>query len=324
MSAESTPGARRAHSFALLGAMIATTMSAHVAADVVHRVQPGDTLASISQRYYGTVTREAVLVAANVLHAQTDASILPGMHIVVPAVSFYRVQQGDTWVRVAQQELGSATHAAYLAQINRGDFAVSPSAGAVLRIPYLLRYVVMDEEPLFEIARRFYGDRAQVQFILNFNHTSSSRLARGQHIVLPIADLLLRAEPVCENSAPLAAAANVQQRVDRDLPLLASLVAHGQYEEAVSLGARLAGAEGLSVAQRLALHRAMAEAYCALDRPDLAAESFRDALRADPTLQLDTRLTSPKMLEAFAIARGVGTARAVDPAPATARPDEAH
>ena len=71
-----------------------------------------------------------------------------------------------------QREIGSASRAGYLALVNHGNFLVpSPAPGTVLRIPYLLRYVVLDDQPLFEIARQFYGDRSAT---LAFSRTSSS------------------------------------------------------------------------------------------------------------------------------------------------------
>jgi LysM repeat protein len=314
----------RARTVACLLALLGFTRAPNAHADALHTVRSGETLASIAQRYYGDVAREATLVAANVLNAQANASLLPGMRIVVPSISYARVEPGDTWQRVAQRELGLQSRAAYLARVNSADLRVPPSPGAVLRIPYLLRYVVMDDEPLFEIARRFYGDRTQVQFILEFNRMSSSRLQRGQVLLVPLADLTLREEPVCESSAPLAGTSQAQRRIEQEIPALEALIAHGQYIEAIALGARLGSAGELSTAQRVAIQRVLAEAYCAVDRLDLAAEAFREALSVDRSLTLDPHTTPPKVLDAFNMARGLGSARTIAPAPPTARPDEAH
>jgi LysM repeat protein len=288
-------------------------------------VRQGETLASIAQRYYGEVSREATLVAANVLSAQINASIVPGIRIVVPSVSYYRVAVGDSWTHIAQRELGSASRATYLAQVNNGNMlAPGPAPGTVLRVPYLLRYVVLDEEPLFEIARRFYGDRSQVQFILEFNHLSSTRLQRGQLLLLPLPDLTLREEPHCEDSAQLADTNRAQREVDQQLPTLAALVLRGQYVETIALGSRLSATPNLSTAQRAAIYRAVAEAYCAVDRSDLGAEAFREVLAAEHGYTLDPRTSSPKLLEAFNAARGMGRTRTIAPAPPTARPEGAH
>ncbi|MEI8255383.1 MAG: LysM peptidoglycan-binding domain-containing protein [Deltaproteobacteria bacterium] len=294
------------------------------AADVVHQVRPGETLASIADHYYGDPAREALLVAANVLNAQANLSITPGMRIMIPSVGYYRVQPGDTWLHLAQREMGAGSRAPYLAQVNNANAMVPPAAGSVLRVPYLLRYVVLADELLVDIVRRYEGERVTVPFVLDFNHLSSSRMQRGQVVMLPMADLTLREEPVCESAAPLASANAVQRQVDHDIPALASLAAHGQYVEAVALGSHLARSGPLSVAQRVAVDRSLAEALSALDRADLAAEAFRDALEADHSLTLDENTTAPKVLEAFGIARGLGSVRQIAPAPATARPDSAH
>jgi LysM repeat protein len=293
-------------------------------ADVVHVVRHGDTLASIAQRYYGDVSREVILVAANALNVQSSAGIIPATRVIVPSVSYYRVRERDTWERIAFREFGSVLRAPYLAQLNREDVRVAPSVGAVVRIPYLLRYVTAeDAEPLFEIARRYYGDRAQARFVAEFNGLQSLRLQRGQVLLLPMPDLVLREEPACEAGPSLAAGARAQQQLEERMSTLASLVDHGQFVEALALGARLLGTTEVTSAQRLRIQLVLAESYVALDRVDLAAESLRDALTVQADLRLDETRYSPKMLDALAIARGQYATRAFAPAPPTARPDEA-
>lgn len=316
--------ARRSAMALTCGLLVSVTSTRRASADVVHQVRPGETLASIAEHYYGDSAREALLVAANVLNVQLNLSIVPGMRIMIPSVGYYRVQPGDTWLRLAQREMGAGSRALYLAQANSASALVPPAAGSVLRVPYLLRYVVLGDEQLADIVRRYEGERGTVPFVLEFNHLSSSRLQRGQVVMLPMADLALRQEPVCESMAPLASANASQRLVDHDIPALASLVAHGQYVEAVALGSHLAHAGPLSVTQRIAVDRSLAEALSALDRVDLAAEAFRDALDADHSLTLDENTTAPKLLEAFSIARGLGSVRQIAPAPPTARPDSAH
>ncbi|MDP3275445.1 MAG: LysM peptidoglycan-binding domain-containing protein [Deltaproteobacteria bacterium] len=293
-------------------------------ADVIHPVRSGDTLAAIAQRYYGDPSREVILVAANVLHLQSSVGILPGTSLVVPSVSYYRTRERDTWERIAQREFGTAARGAYLAEVNRGQLHVAPSPGAVVRVPYLLRYVVAEDgEALFEIARRFYGDRAQARFVTEFNRLTSMRLTRGQVVLLPMPDLLLREEPTCEGGPSLAQRAQSQREVQTRMATLASMTEHGQSIEALALGARLLGGAELSARQRAQLHRTMAHAYCALDRVDLAAESLRAAIEAQPDLALDEQRDPPRMLDALAIARGQYAQRAFSAAPPTARPDEA-
>jgi phage tail protein X len=326
----STPGlsftrAWRRSMSALLAITLVCAPVTSARADIVHTVRHGETLASLAQRYYGESSRELIVVAANALNVQASAGILPGTHVVIPSVSYYRVRERDTWERIAYREFGSAARAPYLAEVNRADVRVDPSPGAVVRVPYLLRYVVPeDAEPLFEIAQRFYGDRAQTRFITEFNRLASMRLQRGQVLLLPMADLTLREEPVCEGGPSLAQTARAQRELENRAVALRSMIDHGQYVEALSLGSRLLGGADVSETQRARVQRMLAEAFCALDRVDLAAEALRDVLRVQPDLRFDEVSMPPRMMDALAIARGQYAARAFSPAPSTARPDEAH
>lgn len=293
-------------------------------ADVVHVYTRGETLAQLSERYYGTVAHEAVLVAANFLQVQQSPTLQTGVHLVIPSVSYHRVVLGETWERLAQRQMGNPRHGAWLATHNGGQFTVSPSPGTVIRVPYLLRYVITSDEPLFEIARRFYGDRSLVQFILEFNGLSSQRLTRGQVLMLPLIDLTLRETPAESPDAPLVAAHEAQLSVDRELPRLTQLLARGLYVETVALGARLAAVTDLALAQRVQIHRQLAEAYVALDRDDLAAQLLRDTLQADPSFTLDPVTTAPKLLHALDLARGGGSTQVTAAPPPTSRPEGAH
>lgn len=293
-------------------------------ADTTHVYARGETFAALAERYYGNAAFEPIIVAANFLYLQANPAVPTGTHLTVPSVRYQRVAAGDTWSRLAQLHLGDARRGAYLARINGGRFDLSPSTGTVIRLPYLLRYVVMSEEPLFEIARRFYGDRSMVQFITEFNHLGSQRVSRGQVLVLPLADVVLRETSAAADDATLVAAHAAQRDVERSLPSLQRLVQRGLYVEAVALGARLAAVPEVTARHRLAIHSAVAEAHAALDRPDLAAESYRQCLAADPAFTLDANTAPPKLLTAFAMARGTAPSVVLQPAPPTARPDTAH
>lgn len=308
-----------------LALALALCLSARSAlADVTHVFTRGETFASIAERYYGNPALEPVVVAANFLHLQATPSLPTGVHLTIPSVGYHRVAAGETWERLAIRHLGEASRGPYLARINGGAFNIPPSLGAVIRLPYLLRYVVNAEEPMFEVARRFYGDRALVQFISEFNRLPSQRLARGQVLVLPLADLVLRDTAPDSPEAALITAHTAQRQVDRELPTLSQLVTRGLYVEAVVLGAQLLGLDDLASPQRVVVLRNLAEAYAALDRRDLAADAFRDLLRIDASFSPDPATTAPKVLDALSLARGTAPEQTLRPAPPTARPDTAH
>lgn len=308
-----------------LALALALCLSARSAlADVTHVFTRGETFASIAERYYGNPALEPVVVAANFLHLQATPSLSTGVHLTIPSVGYHRVAAGETWERLAIRHLGDASRGPYLARINGGAFNVPPSLGAVIRLPYLLRYVVNAEEPMFEVARRFYGDRALVQFISEFNRLPSQRLSRGQVLVLPLADLVLRDTASDSPEAALITAHTAQRQVDRELPTLSQLITRGLYVEAVVLGAQLLALDDLASPQRVVVLRNLAEAYAALDRRDLAADAFRDLLRIDASFSPDPATTAPKVLDALSLARGTAPEQTLRPAPPTARPDTAH
>ncbi len=305
-------------------ALVLVALPARATADVIHVYSRGETFAGIAERYYGSPSLEPVIVAANFLYVQANPNLVTGTHLVIPSVGYHRVSVGETWERLALAHLGDRIRGPYLARINRGAFNIAPSTGEVIRLPYLLRYVITAEEPLFEIARRFYGDRAQVQFILEFNHLASQRLTRGQTLVLPLPDAVLREQVAGSPEAELVGSHAVQRQVERELPTLRQCVARGLYVEAVALGHRLAAAADLTIEQRVAIHRSLAEAHSALERPDLATESYRNVISADPAFALDPSLASPRLLGALQHARGTAPTVILRLAPPTARPDSAH
>lgn len=312
-------------SVAALALALALALSAPGArADVIHVYTRGETFAAIAERYYGNAALEPVVVAANFIQLQSTPAVPTGAHLVIPSVGYHRVAAGETWERLAARLLGDGGRGPYLARINGGSFTVPPSLGAVIRLPYLLRYVVSAEEPMFEVARRFYGDRALVQFISEFNHLPSQRLARGQTLVLPLPDLVLRETAPDSPEAALIAAHSAQRQVDRELPTLEQLVTRGLYVEAVALGGHLLGLVDLAGPQRVVVLGQLAVAYAALDRRDLAADAFRDLLHLEPGYTLDPRTTPPKVLDALSLARGTAPEQTLRPAPPTSRPDTAH
>lgn len=315
---------RRALRVLLLALALAAGAPSRAQADVIHVVARGETLAGLAERYYGNVGLEAVIVAANYLYMQANPAIGPGTHLVIPSVTYLRVQPNDTWEQLARRHLSDPRRGPYLARINGGRFDIPPSPGTVIRLPYLLRYILNNDEALFEVARRFYGDRAQVQFILEFNFMQTARVQRGQALMLPLADAVLREQPAGSVDAQLVEVHNAQRRVEREMPVFRQYLARGLYVECVALGARLLAATDLTRDQRLVIDRGLAEAYAALDRRDLAADALRDAVAADSSFTLDPDTTAPKVLDAWALARGTAPTTVIAPAPPSARPDSAH
>jgi hypothetical protein len=273
-----------------------------------HAVQEGDTFASVAQRYYGDPTREAVLREANRMKGVPDEALVPGTWLFVPVVSFYRVGKDETWRSLSSRFYGSEGRAAVLIDANRGNRRMQPDEGAELLIPYPLRHVVAPGETLAKIAKLYMPDSpTSLKRLRQFN--AGARIERGKVALVPLYDLRLAGDGRAEateafvRAAGGGAAKEAQDAVEEELPTLIRQVEGARFAEAVALGNRLLGAQGLTSTQAVTIQKELGVAYVALDRADLAEASFRAALSLQPNLELDTVRTSPRVLEAFTRAK---------------------
>ncbi|MFT3925470.1 MAG: LysM domain-containing protein [Myxococcales bacterium] len=269
----------------------------------VHVVRNGETLASIAQSYYGDPKRENVLVAENGLLAQGGAAIVEGLRLIIPTVSYHRVQAGDTWKDLAQRYYGDPSRAVALLRANQAKPGSTPDEGAQLLIPYPVRHIIEQGESLLVVAEQYYKDRNDLRILKAFN-ASKAPLKRGHVILVPLFDLVLSEE----GRARLSASGQkieggetraAQSKVDEQLPLLHEHVVKGRFVEAVALGNQLLGSGQLTGHQEISIQRELATAYVALGRNDLAVVAFGKALQKQPDLELDSARTSPRVLKAL-------------------------
>lgn len=279
----------------------ATTVIAHV-------VRPGETLASIAQRYYGDPRREAVLVMENGLNTQGGAAIVVGLRLDIPTVSYHRVIQGETWAELAEHYYGDSHRSTALIEANGGS-PTQPDVGAEILIPYPLRHVAGQHDTLTEVAQIYYGRTEAVTTLRRFNRVRANRLQRGQIILVPLSDLVLSDEGkrlIAEETGSAPADGSevraLQARIDSELPVLREHVHRGRFTEAVALGNRLLGTGVLTGNQIVTINRELATAYVALNREDLAVAAFREVITRQPDVELDSVRTSPRVLQAFRLA----------------------
>lgn len=278
----------------------------------VHVVREGETLASIAQRYYGDPRRESVLVAENGLETQGGVPIVVGLRLVVPAVAYHRVLADETWASIAERYYGVAARSFAIQSANPTVEGAQPAEGAELLIPYPLRHVADQRDTVQRVGQTYFDDARAARVIQRFNGLRGLRLTRGQVILVPLADLVMSEEGrrIVAEAMPVAAPQEgggqlreLQERISGELPALQDAVRRGQYTEAVGMGNRLLGAGELTGNQVVTIQRALAIAYVALERNDLAIDAFVEALTRQPDLELDSRRTSPTVLAAFDEAR---------------------
>jgi LysM repeat protein len=278
----------------------------------VHVVRPGETLASIALRYYGDARRENVLVAANGLTTRGGSAIVVGLRLVVPWVSYHRVAPGETWQAIAAEHYGDPARWGELAEANPQNEGGPPDEGSEILVPYPLRHIAGVRDTPRSIAQLYYGDPGEAGRLIRFNEDLSrarARLPRGRIVLVPLSDLTLSdpgrqlVEAATGEALEGGTVRSEQARTQERLPRLREHVAEGRYTEAVALGNRLLGAGNLTGNQLVTIERELGVAYVALGRDDLARGAFLVALERQPDLELDSRRTSPLVLQAVAAAR---------------------
>jgi LysM repeat protein len=272
-----------------------------------HIVKPGETLAQIAERVYGDSKRETVLVGANALDVQGGTIISPGTRLEVPAPGHHTVMQGETWAELAMSWLGTNDMARteLLAHDNKGVPWIPPVEGQEIEIPAVVTYIAGEGETVNTIAARFWGDPNRGWELNAYNLRQGVLVRRGEVVLVAMPGLRLteagRAEArlAAERDGASGGMALEQQRkADAELPQLLADVRYGRYAEAVARGNRLLGGAALTHPQLAVLHRALLEAYVALDARAAAAAACAAWRSNDPSATLDPVRTSPKIRSA--------------------------
>ncbi len=269
-----------------------------------HVVQPEETLAGISRRYYGRIQYERIITAANGLLRGAPRGLAPGMILDIPSLSYHQVKPGETWKSLAKTLLGAEERYIVLAQVNDHKPWIQPEVGQLIVVPYNLTWIARDQDSLATLAYRFLGTTKHAYRLVQYNDLDEDRLKRGQVLLLPLNDL-----PLTEEGQAAAEAAfhrmtqhgqgrlyEQQRQSDGEVSHLAQDVRGGRYISAVARGNQLLSQANLSEPSRAHVQLLLLETYVALEAlgpARTACEAYR-ALR--PQTKLDPVQTSPKIL----------------------------
>jgi len=291
--------------FPYLAALGVSCLLASPAAAFTHVVQPGETLASIAEKFYGKIQHEKLLVAANALDAQGGSPIVPGMRLEIPIVSYRRVKPRDTWAKLALELLGSARRSDVLSAANDSYPWLTPDDAAQIVVPYNLTLILGSGDNIVNIAFKFIGNKEKAWVLDYYNGFKGKKLERGDVVLVPLTDLELTPEgkraasaASAQTSEPAGDTRQMQRRVHAELPALIADVRGGRYADAVTRGNRFLALAELTTAQLAGIHRQLLEAYVALDAPGLATASCNAWRKHDSQARLDANLLSPKIIAA--------------------------
>jgi hypothetical protein len=290
-----------------LASLVAVVATFTANADAfTHVVQPGETLASIAEHIYGRIQHERILVAANELDLQGGLSIVPGMRLEIPALSYLRVRKGDTWATMAAEHLGSPKRSDALAIANGTNPWLPVEEGAEVAIPYNLRLIINAPDTLPQVAYRYMGDQKKAWALEQYNSMKGIELSRGDVVLVPLTDLPLTDAGKKEATQARALEGTEahgetkarQQKVATELPALIADVRGGRYVDAVRRGNGFLSTADLTNPELGVIHRQLLEAYVALGATGLASASCDAWRKFDPSATLDPDWLSPKLLRA--------------------------
>lgn len=270
-----------------------------------HVVSHGETLAQLAIRFYGTPRFEAAIAGANALDVHGGSAIVAGQPLVIPAPAHHRVKEGETWFGLARTFLGDTRRAEVLARTNGAVPWVPPASEQEIEIPAVVAHIASERDTMPALAQRYLGDVNKSWELDIYNGRDGKQpLLRGDVVLVPLIDLSLteegkkaaRSAADRERSEGGGQAYEAQRRAEADIPPLLADVRAGRYVDAVAKGNRLLGSGELTRPQLAAVHRALLEAYVALDAAGLAAGSCA-AWKAgsDGNVRLDARTVSPKI-----------------------------
>ncbi len=277
---------------------------------LVHVVQPGDTLAAVAERYYGRIQYERILVAANRLDLAGGTPLIPGMHLLVPTVSYVIAVKGETWANLAQRHLGSSQRSDVLALSNGSNPWLVPEEGTKILVPYNLAVLLNSDETIVSVAQKYLGDPKKAWTLTHYNNLKKGQLERGTVVLVPLTDLELVESVRVALTDPERIALDVsaterrsQRKISAEIPALIADIRGGRYVDAVARGNRFMASGVLTVPQQSLVMRQLLEAYAALDASGAAAAACAEWRRLEPSARLDPTQLSPKLLAACGIGK---------------------
>ena len=158
---------------------------------LIYKVNRGDSLWSIAEKFLGDGNRYKEIIALNNL---TSDIIKPGQILRIPqnngsGLVLYRVRRGNTLWEIAQRFLGDGDRYKEIMEEN-GLTTDTIYPGQLLRIPVepenvTVTYTVKDGDSLWSIASRFLGDGNRYKEIMRLNNLSSEVVYPGEKLRIP-------------------------------------------------------------------------------------------------------------------------------------------
>ncbi len=158
-----------------------------------YRVEKGDTLKDISQKYYGAQRKWSQIYEVNKDIVPSSGAVNKGMRLVIPfpvCRAFYAVKKGDTLQSIAKKYYGKSTMWEKIYEANKGkaDKSGKVKARKKLRIPTMV-CTTKKGDTLKSVAKQYYGAQRRWTQIYEANKdvvSSSGEVKAGAKLVIPV------------------------------------------------------------------------------------------------------------------------------------------
>ncbi|MCD6496864.1 MAG: hypothetical protein J7M25_00985 [Deltaproteobacteria bacterium] len=293
---------------ALLAVVMVAAPASVWAAAVRHRNSKGQTLSGIAAYYYGNARFGLFIAAASGLAPFGHDSLETGKVLSIPTAWTYRIRRGDLWGSLGAAYLGGARRGLVVARHNGKDPKRVPPVGHLIVMPGIVHVRVRRGSSVVDVARTFRSILSRKQLIAlmldikHFNGLRSRRFPKSGLIDVPLFFVRVRPRLMATELVPPDPAAALRvRRVNRQVR---RFLHSGEFAKAASAALRgLADAE-LAPGQGSTLYVFVTTAFVALEQWHLAKAAARQALRLNPSLSLDPKRMSPKILRVFHSVRG--------------------
>jgi len=158
---------------------------------IVHRIMPGETMYSISRKYYdSTEFVQDIVFNNNIKNPSTDLKIGNTLNISNPRLlDTYRVKSGDTIFKITQQYFSSDWFTDYIQRINGiQNPNIDTKSGVKIVIPLpgaIVSHTVQPGETLYRIVLRHFQVSKFQSFITNYNDINSGSVKIGSEVKIP-------------------------------------------------------------------------------------------------------------------------------------------
>lgn len=272
---------------------------------IIHTVRQGDTLELLSAEYYGNRGHAVYIMAVN--NFTHPRPLRPGMRLKIPTAWHYKLKKAESLARVAEVYVGDKRRASFLAQFSGYHSVEEVRPGQDVVIPFHLTHEAQSAETLGMVAAAYYGDSRKGDLLREYNFRSSSRLDRGERVLIPIVHVKVRESKMPKMgdvaAQEVAARRATSARVAAAIEDAERLYREGKFAEVATRLVRILMEEDPSEDEIAQIQELLASCYVALDQQDLAVRAFREVLARQPKIALDPAEVSPKIRAALEEAR---------------------